>query len=348
MPDEGLEAVAMARDAETTFVQPEGSPVQEPTVRMAVNEDFWRVFSFRFVEGKPFTAADVSGGLPVVVIARSLARRVFGEEEAVGRTLSVNFEEFRVAGVVDDASYLLDRVYAQIWYPYTYDKDWEEGEMRNAERNPGLGPFYCYSLVKEGVSPQEVQERLRERFRVYGHSLGDERTFTLHGAPDLHWESLFRYYSGVDLDLAGELTRYGIIFFFLLLVPAVSLLGMVDSRMERRLAELGVRRAFGAPRGTLLGQVLVENLLYTALGGLAGLLFSFFVAGGMRSWVFKIGNGFSQAVPDGVEVSLPLEGLLNPWIFAVALLVCFLLNLMSALWPAWRASRRPIVNSLNA
>ena len=68
----------------------------------------------------------------------------------------------------------------------------------------------------------------------------------------------------------------------------------------------------------------------------------------MRSWVFKIGNGFSQAVPDGVEVSLPLEGLLNPWIFAVALLVCFLLNLMSALWPAWRASRRPIVNSLNA
>lgn len=348
MPDEGLEAVAMVRDAETTFVQPEGSPVQEPTVRMAVNEDFWKVFSFRFVEGKPFGAAEVSGGLPVVVIARSLARRVFGEEEAVGRALSVNFEEFRVAGVVEDASYLLDRVYAQIWYPYTYDKDWEMGETRNAERNPGLGPFYCYALPKEGTSPREVQERLRERFRAYGHSLGEGRTFTAHGAPDLHWESVFRYFSGVDLDLVGELTRYGIIFFFLLLVPAVSLLGMVDSRMERRLAELGVRRAFGAPRATLLGQVLVENLLYTVLGGLAGLLFSFLVAGAMRSWVFKIGNGFSQAIPDGVEVSLPLEGLFNPWIFAAALLVCFLLNLMSALWPAWRASRRPIVNSLNA
>lgn len=85
MPNEELEAVAITRDQETTFVQPEGSPVQEPTVRMAVNEDFWRVFSFRFVEGKPFTAVDVSSGLPVVVIARSLARRVFGEEEAVGR-----------------------------------------------------------------------------------------------------------------------------------------------------------------------------------------------------------------------------------------------------------------------
>lgn len=349
MPTEGLEAVAMVRRrSEATFVQPDGSPVQEPTVRMAVNEDFWKVFSFRFLEGKPFAEADVSGGLPVVVIARSLARRVFGEGEAVGRTLSVNFEEFRVVGVVEDVSYLMDRVYAQVWYPYTYDREWERGERLNAERNPGLGGFFCYALVKEGVSPRAVRERLRERFRAYGHSLGEERVFTLHGAPDLHWESVFRYYSDVDLDLAGELTRYGLILFFLLLVPAVSLSGMVESRMERRLAELGVRRAFGAPRGTLLGQVLAENLLYTALGGAAGLLFSFLVAEGARSWVFKIGGGFTDVIPAGVEVSLPVSELLNPWVFAAALLVCFLLNVMSALWPAWRASRRPIVDSLNA
>ncbi len=208
----------------------------------------------------------------MVVIARSLARRVFGEEEAVGRVLSVNFEEFRVAGVVEDASYLLDRIYAQIWYPYTYNKDWELGELRNAERNPGLGSFYCYALVKEGASLREAQERLRERFRAYGHSLGEGRTFTAHGAPDLHWESVFRYYSGVDLDLAGELTRYAIIIFFLLLVPAVSLLGMVDSRMERRLAGAGPP-AFGARNvaGAGLGR---EPVVYRAgrIGGVAVLL----------------------------------------------------------------------------
>lgn len=49
-----------------------------------------------------------------------------------------------------------------------------------------------------------------------------------------------------------------------------------------------------------------------------------------------------------MDVSLSMGMLLNPWVFLIALCVCFLLNLMSALWPAWRASRRPIVDSLNA
>ena len=109
----------------------------------------------------------------------------------------------------------------------------------------------------------------------------------------------------------GDLSRYGVIFLLLLLVPAVSLSGMADSRMERRLGELGVRRAFGAPKGALIGQVLMENFLYTLLGGLVGLLFSFLLVTFASSWVFKIGNGFSDAAPDGVDVSLSMGMLFN-------------------------------------
>ena len=348
MPTDGLEAVAMTRDRESTFIQMESSPSQLPTVRMAVNDGFWKVFSFRFLEGKPFDEADVKAALPVVVISDQLAHRLFGEQEAVGKMLSVNFEEFRVVGVVEEASYLHDRVYSQIWYPYTYDKDWEASEISNEERNPGLGWFYCYPLVEDGLSVEKERERLRQRLTVYGNSLGDDREFSTCGAPDLHWESIFRYHSGVELDIAGEITRYAIIFFFLLLVPAVSLSGLADSRMERRLAELGVRRAFGARKGVLISQVLVENLLYTLLGGVAGLLFSFIAAEFAKPWIFKIGSGFIDAIPDGVDVSLPLDGLFNPIVFALALLVCFLLNLMSALMPALRASSRPITDSLNS
>ena len=48
----------------------------------------------------------------------------------------------------------------------------------------------------------------------------------------------------------------------------------------------------------------MENFLYTLLGGLVGLLFSFLLVTFASSWVFKIGNGFSDAAPDGVDVSL--------------------------------------------
>lgn len=98
---EGLEAVALTRDlTKSAFVQPDGSSVQLPAMRMAVDGAFWRVFSFRFVEGKPFGEAEARAGMPVAVIARSLARRLFSDAEVVGRTISVDFEPFRVVGVV--------------------------------------------------------------------------------------------------------------------------------------------------------------------------------------------------------------------------------------------------------
>ncbi len=347
----GLEALALCcDDATSAFVQPAGSPVQVPVVKMGVNDGFWKVFSFRFLEGKPFTEADFRSGMPVAVIARSLARRLYGDGSAVGQVLSLDFTAFRVVGVVDDVSYLMDRVFSQVWYPYTQAPDFGE-RVRNSEaRNPGLGPLKAYMLVRDRADIGRVREAVADNVRRFNQSLGSDgkRELSLLGQPDRHWESIFRYWSNVEPDIAGDLSRYGVIFLLLLLVPAVSLSGMADSRMERRLGELGVRRAFGAPRGALVGQVLVENFLYTLLGGLVGLLFSFLLVMSASSWVFKIGKGFSAAAPDGVDVSLSMGMLFNPWVFLIALGVCFLLNLMSALWPAWRASRRPIVDSLNA
>lgn len=288
--------------------------------------------------------------MPVAVIARSLAKRLYGDGSAVGQTLSLDFMPVRVVGVVDDVSYLMNRVYSQLWLPYTLMPDLEE-RFRDAEAHmPGLGPLKVYMLVKDKADIGKVREAVADNVRRFNQSLDvdGKREFSLLGQPDRHWESIFRYWSNVEPDIVGDLSRYGVIFLLLLLVPAVSLSGMADSRMERRLGELGVRRAFGAPKGSLIGQVLIENFLYTLLGGLVGLLFSFLLVTFASSWVFKIGKGFSEAAPDGVDVSLSMGMLLNPWVFLIALCVCFLLNLMSALWPAWRASRRPIVDSLNA
>lgn len=347
----GLEALALCcDDATSAFVQPAGSPVQVPVMKMGVNDGFWKVFSFRFLEGKPFTEADFRSGMPVAVIARSLAKRLYGDGSAVGQALSLDFTSFRVVGVVDDVSYLMDRVFSQVWYPYTQAPDFEERVRYSEARMPGLGPLKVYMLVKDKAEIGKAREAVADNVRRFNQSLDvdGKREFSLLGQPDRHWESIFRYWSNVEPDIVGDLSRYGMIFLLLLLVPAVSLSGMADSRMERRLGELGVRRAFGAPKGALIGQVLMENFLYTLLGGLVGLLFSFLLVTFASSWVFKIGKGFSDAAPDGVDVSLSMGMLFNPWVFLIALCVCFLLNLMSALWPAWRASRRPIVDSLNA
>ena len=170
----------------------------------------------------------------------------------------------------------MDRVFSQVWYPYTQVPDFEERVRYSEARMPGLGPLKVYMLVKDKADIGKVREAVADNVRRFNQSLNvdGKREFSLLGQPDRHWESIFRYWSNVEPDIVGDLSRYGVIFLLLLLVPAVSLSGMADSRMERRLGELGVRRAFGAPKGALIGQVLMENFLYTLLGGLVGLLSS--------------------------------------------------------------------------
>ena len=64
------------------------------------NEDFWKLFSFRFIEGHPFTQEDVEAKSPVAVLSESLARRLFATVEGVtGRHFSFNGRDYRVCGV---------------------------------------------------------------------------------------------------------------------------------------------------------------------------------------------------------------------------------------------------------
>ena len=113
------EAVTLYADVEKVRVSlPAG---QKLTADMRqVDTDFWRVFQFRFLDGKPFSEADFQSALPRVVIAAHVARRLFGQTDGVaGRHLLLNHVDYRVAGVVADVSMLAADSYAQLWIPST-------------------------------------------------------------------------------------------------------------------------------------------------------------------------------------------------------------------------------------
>ena len=132
-----------------------------------------------------------------------------------------------------------------------------------------------------------------------------------------------------------------IIFVILLLVPAINLSSMTQSRLRQRVAEIGVRRAFGSTCIEMVGQIVMENLVITLLAGAIGLLISILFA----YW----GTDILFAQPYSVTLNAPTVDsriLLQPSTFLYALLFCFVLNLLSSGIPAWRASRTNIVNAL--
>lgn len=165
--------------------------------------------------------------------------------------------------------------------------------------------------------------------------------------PTSHLLSVFKTYSGMEFDLWATVRHFLLVLLVLLLVPALNLSGMISSRMEGRLAEMGVRKSFGAGRKILLSQVMWENLLLTALGGALGLLLAWLALYVGREWIFTVFDSWPNMVPEGVEVRVSGEMLFAPLVFLAALALCVVLNLLSALIPAWYSLRKPIVNSLN-
>ena len=65
--------------------------------------------------------------------------------------------------------------------------------------------------------------------------------------------------------MAAYFRQQVIIFLILLLVPAINLSSMTHSRLRQRVAEIGVRRSFGATRGGVMGQIVAENLVLTLM-----------------------------------------------------------------------------------
>lgn len=337
---EEIEAIAIYNGFQREdYVQPDDRRSEIRVAQLQTNPGFWQVYDFRFLSGKPFSEAEFQSGVPVAVITHRLARQVFGKTDVVGREISLHYRRYRVVGVVESCSTLMGFCYADIYIPYTYD------EESNANWRPGLGLYNATALVKRDASLSDVKAAVDERVRRFALELEDGYTFTTYGAPDPFWKSVIRLYSNQEPDVQAEVFRYGVIFLLLLLIPAVSLSGMADSRMNRHRMELGVRRAFGAPCSSLFTQILVENLLYTLLGGLLGLLISFGLMELVKGWIFLTKWSFNSA-GSWSEIQLPTASLLNPTVFVIALVVCFVLNFLSAVIPAWRGSRRPIVESL--
>ena len=147
-------------------------------------------------------------------------------------------------------------------------------------------------------------------------------------------------------DQAKNLMIPTILMLICLFLPALNLSGLVSNRMEARRPEMGIRKAFGAKKHTLLNEVIFENLVLTLLGGIAGWVLSWlFILAVHNHPVFL--QMFVSRDQHTYDTSLDFQMFVTPTLFLVVFLCCAVLNLMVALIPAWRSLKNPIVESLN-
>lgn len=299
---------------------------------------FFRVYDYEFLAGRPFGDEEFASAAMVAVISDDLARKLFGTPEAaLGGTVRLDYKDYRVCGVVRAGSAINTRSYGQVFTPYTTNAQCVDSD----DSAPYTG-MYMATVISD--SPESLQEQTAEFERRFNTQNTDGIQLKLQGQPMTFARWALNNYPGSEFSWREQIMSLLLILLILLVVPALNLSGMISSRMDMRSAELGVRKAFGATRGRLLGQVLWENLLLTVIGGLLGLLLCWallYASGG--AFLSMTEKWYSQ--PSG-PVSLQADMLFAPGIFAIVFGLCLLLNVLSAMLPAWMSLRRPIVQSL--
>lgn len=301
-----------------------------------VDTAFFEIFNFDFLAGAPFTPQEFLSGMKVAVVSEQTIRDAFGPispSEALGKDISLDFQKYKITGVVKEASQMQNWSYANVYYPYTTLPDYKREGYR-----PGTGNFQVIYLTdKLGELKEEVAETIRR------YNTGNDKfNITLWNQPQSHNELILtdNPMNTEPFSLWTYLAKGLGLLAILLLVPAMNLSGMISGQMESRISEMGIRKSFGATRSVLLGEVLWENFFLTLAGGLIGFVFAYLM---FRMGIGSIfGKGDSELGP----LYLSASQVFAPAIFGFVFVISLLLNILSAFVPAYRSLGKPIVESL--
>lgn len=298
------------------------------------DHNFWQVYDFDFVAGRPIDQNSFDTAAKDAVICESLARELYGSDDPIGKTILVAQKPYYVVGVVRDVSRLAREAFADVYATY-------RGAGRETVEwgDNILGPYSAIILAESRDAFDRIRADVASRRRILAGTLDEGFDIVDHGAP--FTQEVAYTVTGSNMDPDDSIARRRLIIYaILLLVPAINLSSMTHSRLARRSSEIGVRRAFGATRMSIMRNIVAENMLVTAAGGIIGLIATF-VFGYFFSELIFTDYGYDRAI------QMPLQLLLDWKIYGMAMLFCFILNLLSSGIPAWRASRTDPVKALS-
>lgn len=219
------------------------------------SEGFFDVFAFPFLLGDPATA--LQGDAAVVITART-ARKLFGDDwrargDVLGRPLTIDHrKDFTITGVIEnlpDHSSLQFDVLLPI-QDFFARNAWTDDWHSNA--------FPLFVKLHEGASPEAVSRQIAGV--VSTHAEGADEVLFLQAFEEMYLYSTFQ-----DGRLVGGRIEYvrmfSMVAVFLLLIAAINFMNLATARSAGRAREIGVRKAVGAHRPSLVGQFLGEALL---------------------------------------------------------------------------------------
>jgi putative ABC transport system permease protein len=256
------------------------------------------------VQGRNFTPAEATNGARVAVINETMAQRLFNEIDPLGKEILLNKSPFTVVGVYKAASdffvearpgafvpFAAGRRYLNLWI------DWIDFTVRpkpGVSRDEAIDDVVATIRGQRGLRPTQP-----DNFAV----MTQDKLFETWGKV-----------TGLFFIVMIALSAVGLI------VGGIGVVAIMMISVTERTREIGVRKALGATRGTILWQFLIEAATLTAIGASIGLL-----------------AGWGLAV--AVRAFTPVHAAVQPTAIAVAFVASALTGILFGLLPASKAAR---------
>ncbi len=275
---------------------------------LGVGDRFSEMRNMHVDSGRFFTADDLDAHRRYAIIGRTILQELFGDENALGKTLKINDTEFRVVGILEPKGNSLG-----------FDMD-------DIALVPSTTALDLYALdgyttimvrARDKANTQAAMDDVTETLKRRHNNQVD---FTLISQDDLlaTVNSITTVLTGVLLAIAS----------IALIVGGIGIANIMLVSVRERTREIGVRRAVGATQSSILMQFLVEAVVIASLGGLVGLGLGAAIIGATR-----------LALP-----SFPVQ--LSPWIVFTALGFAAVVGVVSGVMPARSAARLDPVDAL--
>ena len=274
--------------------------------------EFSKVASLTVTEGRFLAQAETDGGRPVCVLGSVVATNLFELNPAVGHRIRLNGRSYEVVGVLEKQGSALGgpTIDNQVLIP-----------LRNFTMEFDRTPDIALQIkISDLVSIDDAREELRSIVRrVRRVQPGDPDDFSINQQDQI--VDIFR-------EVAGTIAGVGLFITGLsLFVGGIGIMNIMFVSVAERTREIGVRKAIGAKRRTILLQFLTEAAVICLMGGLLALAIAWPLTLLMRQF---------------------MPATLSPLVVGLALVMSAATGIVAGFLPAWRAARMDPVEALRS
>jgi putative ABC transport system permease protein len=303
----------VVRFGDRTFVEPRF---------LFADSTFFRMFSFPLIEGNALTALDAPDK---IVISRSMEKKYFGDEQALGKTLLVGgTRNYLITGVAKDApinsQIKFDFVASYASLPYANEPQWN------------IEIFTTYFLLHDpSAAPglvKAIDDYMKKQTDV-GNAPGDYLTYHLEPMTRVH---LYSDLSGTEPT--GNITYIyilGAIALLILCIACVNYTNLATAQSVRRMPEIGIRKVMGSGTGQLFWQFIGESLLLNAIAFVLAIIAAI---------------GLLPVFDRLVERPLETDFLLTPTIIGGMVLLYVAISFAAGVYPALLLSHLKLIKIL--